>query len=138
MILTMVRRVLEILRGDDREKDTALRSNATGDDEKNGEVDPFDPFPEPVIIEFRDVLDLHSIPPRQVKAVVLDYIEEAVSRKVRWVRIVHGKGSGVQRQIVRSILERNPMVAHFQDAPLEAGGWGATLVTFKDLKDLTR
>lgn len=91
--------------------------------------DPENPFPEPVVIEFRDVIDLHSIPPRQIKQVVEDYIEEAHERGVEWVRIIHGKGVGVQRETVRSILARSPFVADFRDAPPEAGGWGATIVT---------
>jgi hypothetical protein len=91
--------------------------------------DPENPFPEVVAIEFNDVLDLHSIPPRQVRAVVEDYIAEANQRGVRWVRIIHGKGVGVQREIVRSILSRTACVVEYNDAPAEAGGWGATLVT---------
>ncbi|HYP25933.1 MAG TPA: Smr/MutS family protein [Blastocatellia bacterium] len=88
-----------------------------------------DPFPDPVVVEFRDVIDLHSIPPRQVRAVVEDYLEEAHRRGTRWVRIIHGKGRGVQRESVRAILSRTPYVEEFGDAPPEAGGWGATLVT---------
>jgi len=94
-----------------------------------GSIDPNNPFPDVVIVEFRDVLDLHSIPARQVRAVVEDYLEEARRRGVRWVRIIHGKGIGVQREMVRSILSRTPHVVDFRDAPGEAGGWGATIVT---------
>lgn len=92
-------------------------------------LDPFNPFPEPVNLEFSDVLDLHSIPPRQVRAVVEGYLLEARERGVRWLRIIHGKGIGVQREQVRSILARTPFVVHFHDAPAESGGWGATVVT---------
>ena len=91
--------------------------------------DTNNPFPDPVTIEFRDVIDLHSIPAKQTRAVVEDYLEEARRRGVRFVRIIHGKGVGVQREIVRSILERTPSVVDFRDAPAEAGGWGATIVT---------
>ena len=98
-------------------------------EEDDEAVDPFDPFPEPVVIEFRDVLDLHFIPPQQARAVVEDYLEEAHRRGVRYLRIIHGKGIGVQREMVRSILARSPFVAEFRDAPPEAGGWGATIVT---------
>lgn len=94
-------------------------------------LDPNNPFPDVVVIEFKDVIDLHSIPPRQVRAVVEDFIEEAHQRGVRWVRIIHGKGIGVQREIVRSVLARTPYVLDFRDAPAEAGGWGATVVTIK-------
>ena len=94
--------------------------------------DPANPFPEVVVIEFKDVLDLHSIPPQQVRAVVEDYIDQAQQRGVRWVRIIHGKGMGVQREIVRSILARSPHVVQYKDAPPQAGGWGATLVELGD------
>lgn len=89
------------------------------------------PFPEVVAIEFRDVLDLHSIPPRQVRAVVEDYIAEAQRIGIKWVRIIHGKGVGVQREIVRSILARSAHVVEYKDAPPEAGGWGATVVILR-------
>lgn len=94
-------------------------------------LDLNNPFPNTVIIPFQDVLDLHSIPPRQVRAVVEDYIEEAREQQVSWVRIIHGKGIGTQREIVRGILSRSPFVVDFRDAPAEAGGWGATLVTLR-------
>ena len=87
------------------------------------------PFPNPVVLEFSDEIDLHSIPPRLVRAVVEEYLEEARRRRVRWVRIIHGKGIGVQREIVRAILKRTSFVVEFKNAPAEAGGWGATLVT---------
>ena len=89
------------------------------------------PFPEPVVIPFSDVIDLHSIPPRLIRAVVEDYLDEANRRGVRWLRIIHGKGIGVQRENVRKILERSPYVAAFRPAPPEAGGAGATLVELK-------
>jgi hypothetical protein len=107
-------------------KDKPDLATATFDD---AFVDPFNPFPDPVVIEFRDVLDLHSIPPKQVRAVVEDYLEEAHLRRVPYLRIIHGKGIGVQREIVRSILAGKSFVIDFQDAPMDAGGWGATIVT---------
>lgn len=94
-------------------------------------LDPMNPFPDPVIIEFSDVIDLHSIPPRQVRAVVEDYLEEAHGRGFKWVRIIHGKGIGVQREVVRSILARDPRVIDFKDAPPDAGGRGATIATLE-------
>ena len=106
---------------------TSVPSTTDVGDEDEG-IDPQNPFPDVVVIEFKDIIDLHSIPPRQIRAVVEDYLEEARRRKTRWVRIVHGKGIGVQREIVRSLLARTPYVAEFRDAPLEAGGWGATVV----------
>lgn len=95
------------------------------------DIDPFNPFPEPVVIEFTDVLDLHSVPPRQVKALVEDYLAEVREKGFRVVRIIHGKGIGVQKEIVRSVLSQTEFVKKFVDAPAEAGGWGATIVHFK-------
>ncbi len=85
--------------------------------------------PEPPIeLTLTDVLDLHSFPPSEVADLVRDYLGVALENNWRRVRIIHGKGKGVQRQTVRKILERDPRVASFGDASGEAGGWGATLV----------
>jgi dsDNA-specific endonuclease/ATPase MutS2 len=95
------------------------------------DVDPFDPFPEPVRLEITDVFDLHTIRPREVRAVVEEYLREARQSGFTVVRIIHGKGVGVQREVVRSVLARTPFVERFTDAPPEAGGWGATIAVFK-------
>ena len=110
---------------------------ATSVDQVDEEIslDLPDPFPNPVVGEFSDVIDLHSIPPRMIRAVVEEYLEEARRRRVRWVRIIHGKGIGVQRETVRAILARTSFVVEFKDAPAEAGGWGATLVTLDREKE---
>ncbi len=110
------------------------RSRAAARDEEDEAEESYDsdnPFPDVVVIEFRDVLDLHSIPPRQVRAVVEDYLTDAHRIGVPWVRIIHGKGVGVQREIVRAILAESVHVVEYKDAPPEAGGWGATLVTLR-------
>ena len=86
-----------------------------------------DPFDEPVVMEIRDVIDLHAIPPKQVKAVVEEYLIEARARRFAYVRIIHGKGVGAQRAMVRKILDRAPFVIRHYDAPPEAGGLGATI-----------
>ncbi len=86
---------------------------------------------EPVRIPITDVFDLHSVPPRDVHAVVEEYLAEAHRLGFRAVRIIHGRGIGVQREMVRSILARTSFVLDFRDAPAEAGGWGATVVTFR-------
>ena len=91
------------------------------------DVDPFDPFPEPVRLEIGDVFDLHSVPPREVRAVVEEYLREAHGKGFRSVRLIHGKGVGVQRETVRAVLARTPFVESFDDAPPGAGGWGATI-----------
>jgi dsDNA-specific endonuclease/ATPase MutS2 len=84
---------------------------------------------EPVEIPITDVLDLHPFAPRDVKNAVEAYLEEAHRLGFRALRIIHGRGIGVQRELVRSILSRTPFVEDFRDAPLEAGGWGATIIT---------
>ncbi|MCP4203028.1 MAG: Smr/MutS family protein [bacterium] len=78
-----------------------------------------------------DVLDLHSFLPRDVANVVRDYLDAAHEAGLRELRIIHGRGHGVQRNTVRTLLARDPRVLDFGDAPLEAGGWGATWVTLK-------
>jgi len=86
------------------------------------------PFPVPVEIEITDVFDLHTIPPRDVKRVVGEYLFLAREKGFRSIRIIHGKGIGVQRKLVHSILAKTPFVTGWTDAPPEAGGLGATIV----------
>jgi dsDNA-specific endonuclease/ATPase MutS2 len=86
---------------------------------------------DPVRIPITDVFDLHSVPPRDVKPIVQEYLEEAHRAGFKALRIVHGRGIGVQRETVRSILAKTPFVEHFSDAPQDAGGWGATIVTLR-------
>jgi hypothetical protein len=128
MSLTDVFRKLVRGRGKRAEATAVSAREEDGDEgEDADDVDPFDPFPEPVRVEITDVFDLHTIPPREVRAVVEEYLSEARRKGLRQVRIVHGKGVGVQREAVRKILARTPFVEHFSDAPPEAGGWGATV-----------
>jgi len=84
---------------------------------------------EPIRIPIGDVFDLHTVPPRDVRAVVEEYLLEAHRMGYRALRIIHGRGIGAQREIVRAVLSRTPFVTEFRDAPAEAGGWGATVVT---------
>ena len=86
---------------------------------------------EPISIPITDVLDLHSVPPRDVEGVIEAYLEEARTLGFKALRIIHGKGIGVQREIVRAVLARTVSVVSFSDAPAEAGGWGATIVTLR-------
>jgi dsDNA-specific endonuclease/ATPase MutS2 len=83
---------------------------------------------EPIRIPITDEFDLHTFQPKEVAAAVDAYLEEAYRLGFKSVRIIHGRGLGVQREIVRSVLARTPLVAAFGDAPLEAGSWGATRV----------
>ena len=93
--------------------------------------DDEDPFPEPVVLEIGDTFDLHAVQPREVKAVVEAYLIEAHHAGFRHLRIIHGIGIGVQREIVRSVLSRTGFVDSYRDAPPTAGGLGATLVVLK-------
>jgi dsDNA-specific endonuclease/ATPase MutS2 len=86
---------------------------------------------EPVRIPITDIFDLHSVPPRDVEDVVEAYLEEARRLGLKALRIIHGRGIGVQREIVRAVLARTQFVAAYGDAPAEAGGWGATVVTLR-------
>ena len=84
---------------------------------------------ELVRIPVTDVFDLHTVPAREVKPVLENYLEEAHRMGFRALRIIHGRGIGVQRELVRSLLAKSPLVLSYGDAPAEAGGWGATVVT---------
>ena len=83
----------------------------------------------PVEIPITDVFDLHTVPPRDAESIIEAYLEEAHTRRFRYVRIIHGRGIGVQREMVRKVLARTNFVESYSDAPMEAGGWGATVVT---------
>lgn len=85
------------------------------------------PFPEIVEIKITDSFDLHSIPPRDVRRVTEEYLLLAKEKGFRAVRIIHGKGTGAQREIVRKILAETEFVKEFQDAPAFSGHWGATI-----------
>jgi len=86
---------------------------------------------EPVRIPIEDALDLHAFAPRDVASVVGDYLEAAHAKGFTEVRLIHGRGVGVQRKIVQSLLARHPLVAAYADAPTERGGTGATLVRLR-------
>jgi dsDNA-specific endonuclease/ATPase MutS2 len=92
------------------------------------EHEPDDEPSDPVVLPIEDHLDLHAFRPRDVREVVLSYIEQALEAGFQEVRLIHGRGVGVQREIVRSLLARHPAVVAFADAPSERGGWGATIV----------
>jgi len=80
----------------------------------------------PVPLPIESVLDLHSFLPQEVESVVEEYLAEAHRAGLDEIRIIHGRGIGVQREIVRAVLARTSFVVSFRDAPAEAGGWGAT------------
>lgn len=89
------------------------------------------PFPETVDIEITDSLDLHAFHPADVRAVVEEYLAEAHKKGFSVVRIIHGKGIGVQREIVRKVLSETDFVRKFKNAPEFSGSWGSTIVEFE-------
>jgi DNA-nicking Smr family endonuclease len=84
-----------------------------------------------VVLPIEDSLDLHTFSPKEIQPLVEEYLYQCQQRDFREIRIIHGRGTGTQRNIVRSLLAKNPCVAEFKDAPPESGGWGATIVTLK-------
>jgi DNA-nicking Smr family endonuclease len=80
-----------------------------------------------VEIPIEDAIDLHAFAPRDVLSVVDEYLRAAHERGLREVRIVHGRGKGVQRAAVQRLLATHPLVANYGDAP--GGNLGATVVT---------
>jgi len=87
-----------------------------------------DQTPNPVTLPIEDSIDLHPFAPRDVPAVVEEYLLAAAAAGLREVRLIHGRGTGVQRARVQSLLARLPYVARAYEAPAERGGWGATIV----------
>ena len=99
------------------------------DDGSDFEVDS--PFVDPVVIPIEDHLDLHPFKPKEIPSVVAEYLDQCKAAGFSEVRLIHGKGKGVQRNIIRALLEKHINVESFHDAPLEAGSWGATVVILK-------
>jgi SAM-dependent methyltransferase len=100
-----------------------------GRDSPAGSVE--DPGEEPIVVPIEDALDLHPFAPRDIPSVVESYLEAASEAGFREVRLIHGRGKGVQRDRVRRLLGAHPRVRTFRDAPMERGGWGATLVELR-------
>ena len=95
--------------------------------------DPDSPFGEPVILPAQDSIDLHPFAPKDIPSVIEEYIAQCIAAGIYEVRIIHGRGAGVQRKIVQSLLAKHPRVASFKDAPAEAGGWGATVAILRKI-----
>jgi DNA-nicking Smr family endonuclease len=86
-------------------------------------------------IPIEGVLDLHTFNPRDIKSVVEEYVTAAWERGLREVRLIHGRGRGVQRGIVQQALERHPLVIEFWDAP--ESHLGATVARLRDRDDVS-
>ena len=85
-------------------------------------------------VRLGDELDLHTFAPKDVPKLIPDYIDDCLERGYEQVRIIHGKGKGVQRRIVHSALEKHPGVRRFYLAEATAGGWGATIAELETTK----
>ena len=86
---------------------------------------------DPIRIPIEDVLDLHTFRPRDIADLLDEYFAECIKAGIPSVRVIHGKGKGIQKKQVHKILKKHPLVQSFSDAPPEAGGWGATLVQLR-------
>ncbi len=82
-----------------------------------------------VRIPIEDWIDLHTFPPREIPSLLEEYLLECQKKGLREVRIIHGKGKGIQMNIVHSFLKKSPLVDSFKIAPPETGSWGATIVS---------
>src|SRR5438093_1402018 len=100
------------------------------DEERSGTIAAVD---EPVVIPIEDALDLHPFRPDEIPSVVESYLEAAREAGFREVRLIHGKGHGVQRAQVHRVLSTSPHVERFGDASPERGGWGASVVWLRPL-----
>lgn len=85
------------------------------------------PEEETVVVPIEESIDLHHFHPREILEVVDAYLDAALEKGFREVRLIHGRGKGFQRARVQELLERDPRVVDWNDAPPGRGGWGATL-----------
>lgn len=86
---------------------------------------------DPVILPIEDSIDLHAFAPKDLPSVVESYLESAREAGFREVRIIHGRGKGIQKERVRQVLGRSPHVEHFEEATPDRGGFGATVARLK-------
>lgn len=86
---------------------------------------------EPVQFPIEDHIDLHTFRPGEVKDLMQDYLEAAFEKGFEEVRIIHGKGTGVLAEIVRSVLKKNSLVVSFRQADAAGGSWGATIAVLR-------
>jgi dsDNA-specific endonuclease/ATPase MutS2 len=95
------------------------------------DINEENPFGGIVEIEITDSFDLHTYRPSEVKIATQAYLKAAHKKGFKFVRIIHGKGIGVQREIVRKVLSETSFVESFKTADEFSGSWGATVAKFK-------
>jgi DNA-nicking Smr family endonuclease len=91
----------------------------------------FDDYSEPVVMPITDVIDLHTFLPKEVPDLLDEYFRACIEENIFQVRVIHGKGHGILKKKVYSVLKKSPLVVDHKAAPPEAGGWGAVLVNLK-------
>ena len=96
------------------------------------EISPFGAAPFEIPID--GVLDLHTFKPAEVKDLVPEYLGACIKKGIFRVRIVHGKGTGALMKTVHSVLKKTPEVESFEQAGIDEGGWGATIVRLKETR----
>lgn len=81
-----------------------------------------------------DSIDLHTFSPKEIPSLLEEYLLECQKKGFKEVRIIHGKGKGVQMNLVHSFLKKSPLVKSFKLAPVEAGSWGATIAVLNEVE----
>jgi dsDNA-specific endonuclease/ATPase MutS2 len=94
-------------------------------------TEEYQQIPDTIELDITDVLDLHAFDPKEVKAATAAYLNEALAKGFKLVRIIHGKGIGVQRETVRRVLAETEFVKSFRSGDEFSGGEGATIVHLK-------
>lgn len=89
--------------------------------------------PPTMEVEVNGIIDLHAFHPREVPDLVQEYLRECRLRGIHEVRIIHGKGKGVLRKRVQTLLAQHPDVISFGPAQ-DRSGWGATVVLLRNRK----
>lgn len=106
---------------------SVVDSSANLTPESTSEVSP----DSAVVLPITGELDLHAFAPRDIPSVVEEYLAACRERGLREVRLIHGRGRGVQRAVVRRVLGALPFVVRFADADPASGGWGATVAEIR-------
>ena len=88
-----------------------------------------------VRIPIEDWIDLHTFSPKEIPSLLEEYLLECQKKGFEEVRIIHGKGKGIQMNIVHSFLKKSPLIESFKHAPPEAGSWGATIAFLKNTQE---